>query len=401
MEVSHTVVILPSIITIKKLTVFRKLPTVKKEIKNLRSVKHPNLLEYYACFHKTGFKVNEFWYIMEYCDCGSIQNIMERLGRGLEEPQIIAIVAQVLNGLEYLHQLNKFHLNIRAGNLLLNSDGNIKISDYGITDVRLVNSWSWAPPETLDRITDSKGDIWSLGITIIEMADKEPPFLNLTIQEICCLSVPTFKNPNKWSANFREFLTLFLQKDPIDRSPAAVLRQHPLIVEANEKALLPLAATALSLQPLQDDGSPDDSKVNRKSGRRSAGFQSNRRTISSDPLKRRSLSPSVNTPDGLTSLANRRSQKRENSFGVIQENRAKVHLNSTDNTPKRIIADPSLDIVGLIEKCKTIFKIPETDSPNFTLFFVDNKKVIQLPPNQKVLPMIKDKREAYFIYKKT
>jgi len=101
----------------------------------------------------------------------------------------------------------------------------------------------------------------------------------------------------------------------------------------------------------------------------------------------------------MTSLANRRSQKRINS-GVREENRLKVHLGSAETTAKRIVADPTLDVVGLAHKCHQNFKISDEEAPSYSLFFVSNGNENKLSYYEKVLPIARDKREGYFIYKK-
>jgi len=226
----------------------KTLAATTKEIKFMKSIKHPNTLGYYYCYKKD----NEVWIVMELCEGGSVQDIMEKRGQGTEEKYIAAITQQVLSGLAYLHGLQKIHRDIKCGNLLLTSSGQVKIADFGTSAegtirTTVIGSSYWMAPETLDeRGYDQKADIWSLGITLIEMADKDPPYFNLQPTEVGRHIVhsppPTLKNPNLWSDDFKAFLKLCLQKDPTKRFDAQTLSQHPFVTQANPDCIKELIA---------------------------------------------------------------------------------------------------------------------------------------------------------------
>jgi len=206
-----------------------------KEIKFMRQLQHENTLSYYNCYKKG----QEIWIVMEYCECGSVQGIMEHFGRGLEEKYISPITYQVLCGLRYLHGKEKIHRDIKAANLLITADCIVKIADFGTSAdgtirTTIIGSSYWMAPETLNQqLYDAKADIWSLGITLIEIAEKNPPYSHLepheVVREVVHLAAPNLKQPSKWSLNFREFVKYCLQKDPIKRLDAETLFRHPFV----------------------------------------------------------------------------------------------------------------------------------------------------------------------------
>jgi len=218
---------------------------------------------------------------------------------------------QTLAGLKYIHGQQKIHRDIKAGNLLLTTKGEVKIADFGTAaeaDVRrvrllppldspphdlgfpphadlnsssqttVIGSSFWMAPETLDsRGYDFKADIWSLGITIIEMAETKPPFFDLpphqVAQAILHGSAPSLKNPDKYTHDFLEFLRFCLQKEPRKRFSAATLETHKWVERADSKAIIALLAAprpspsgspqTQSVSPLRPAGSlsPRESKL--------------------------------------------------------------------------------------------------------------------------------------------
>uniref|UniRef100_A0A6B2LAQ3 non-specific serine/threonine protein kinase n=1 Tax=Arcella intermedia TaxID=1963864 RepID=A0A6B2LAQ3_9EUKA len=237
----------------------KTLPATTKEIKFMKSIQHQNTLKYYSCYKKA----NDVWIVMELCECGSVQSILEKSGKGLEEKYIAAITGQVLNGLKYLHEMDKIHRDIKSGNILINSAGVVKIADFGTSAddgqnrTTVIGSSYWMAPETLDqRGYDYKADIWSLGITLIEMAEKDPPFFNLGSVEVVLQVTnnppPSLKQPNKWTPNFKDFLNCCLQKEPAKRLGAAALLKKPWITEVNPACIMELVQDILSKKKSDD-----------------------------------------------------------------------------------------------------------------------------------------------------
>ena len=126
---------------------------------------------------------------MEYCNAGSVADVIKITGRTLNEVEIASICHAVLRGLEYLHDTKKIHRDVKADNILLDHLGNAKLADFGVS-AQLINTYSkkktltgtpyWMSPEVLAQSDyNKKADIWSLGITAIEMAEGDPPYSHI------------------------------------------------------------------------------------------------------------------------------------------------------------------------------------------------------------------------------
>ncbi|CAH8465494.1 unnamed protein product [Schistosoma mattheei] len=128
------------------------------------------------------------WLVMEYC-IGSVADVLEVHKKPLREDEIACIVQEVLTGLDYLHSEKRIHRDIKAANILLTDSGGVKIGDFGSASfVSPANSFVgtpfWIAPEVIlameQGIYDVRVDVWSLGITCIEMAELEPPYFSAT-----------------------------------------------------------------------------------------------------------------------------------------------------------------------------------------------------------------------------
>ena len=128
-----------------------------------------------------------FQLVMEYC-LGSASDIIEVHKAPLREDEISAICSGVLNGLHYLHSQLRIHRDIKAGNILLTDSGDIKLADFGSAAIAspansFVGTPYWMAPEVILAMDegqyDGKVDVWSLGITCIELAERKPPYFNM------------------------------------------------------------------------------------------------------------------------------------------------------------------------------------------------------------------------------
>ncbi|MEE6510792.1 hypothetical protein FKM82_030957 [Ascaphus truei] len=208
----------------------------------------PHVVKYYGSY----FKNTDLWIVMEYCGGGSVSDIIRLRKQTLKEDEIATISQSTLKGLEYLHFMRKIHRDIKAGNILLNSEGNVKLADFGVagqlTDTMakrntVIGTPFWMAPEVIQEIGyNCVADIWSLGITAIEMAEGKPPYADIhpmrAIFMIPSNPPPTFRKPDVWSKEFNEFVNQCLVKNPEQRASATELLQHPFIKTAKGVSIL-------------------------------------------------------------------------------------------------------------------------------------------------------------------
>jgi serine/threonine protein kinase len=200
--------------------------------------------------------------------------------RNLNEIQIATIVQMVLQGLVFLHEKKKIHRDVKAGNILLNRDGYAKLGDFGVS-AQLLHSFSkkmskigtpyWMSPEVIQQAHyDSKIDIWSLGITCIEMAEGEPPNSKirtfLVMKHIVREPPKGLTQPEKWTKEFNAFVSICLTVEPDKRPNAKELLKHPFILKNARSNTLIAELVSLSLNQiaqyrqtyLNDDEEEDD-----------------------------------------------------------------------------------------------------------------------------------------------
>lgn len=138
-------------------------------------------MKYYGSYFKDG----KLWIVLEYCHAGSIIDLINITQRKLNEHEIASILESVIEGLAYLHANKKIHRDIKAANILLNKEGVAKLADFGVSTESMytnarhrsqVGSPYWMSPEVLRNSEyTNKTDIWSLGVTAIELAEGVVP----------------------------------------------------------------------------------------------------------------------------------------------------------------------------------------------------------------------------------
>ncbi|XP_004843750.1 serine/threonine-protein kinase TAO3 isoform X1 [Heterocephalus glaber] len=209
---------------------------ILKEVKFLRQLKHPNTIEYKGCY----LKEHTAWLVMEYC-LGSASDLLEVHKKPLQEVEITAITHGALQGLAYLHSHALIHRDIKAGNILLSEPGQVKLADFGSASMvspanSFVGTPYWMAPEVILAMDegqyDGKVDIWSLGITCIELAERKPPLFNMNamsaLYHIAQNDSPTLQS-NEWTDSFRRFVDYCLQKIPQERPTSVELLQHDFV----------------------------------------------------------------------------------------------------------------------------------------------------------------------------
>ncbi|KAK5858840.1 hypothetical protein PBY51_002954 [Eleginops maclovinus] len=226
---------------------------------------------------------NKLWIMIEFCPGGAVDATMLELDRGLTEPQIKVVCRQMLEALIYLHSMKIIHRDLKAGNILLMLDGDIKLADFGVSAKNtktlqrrdsFIGTPYWMAPEVVmcetmkDAPYDYKADVWSLGITLIEIAQIEPPHHELNpmrvLLKIAKSEPPTLEQPHKWSQEFKDFLKKSLDKNPETRPTVAQLIEHPFVRKVtSNRPLRELVAEAKAevmeeIEDNREEGEEDD-----------------------------------------------------------------------------------------------------------------------------------------------
>ncbi|OAJ42089.1 hypothetical protein BDEG_25591 [Batrachochytrium dendrobatidis JEL423] len=199
-------------VKIIKLEAGEELDEVLNEVNFLRDCTHENIVAYMGCYMKRGPVKGQkvVWIVMEYCGGGSVEATCKNLRGCLTEKEISCIIHQSLKGLAFLHSKSKIHRDIKCGNILMTDKGEIKLADFGVS-TQLTRTfskrhtfigtpyWQVMAPEVITSEQqgtsyDGKADIWSLGITAIEMADGAPPMFDMHPMRVLFM-IPKLDSP--------------------------------------------------------------------------------------------------------------------------------------------------------------------------------------------------------------
>nr|XP_025037955.1 myosin-IIIb [Pelodiscus sinensis] len=219
---------------------------------------HPNVVKFYGMYYKADQYVGgQLWLVLELCNGGSVTDLVKGLlkrGQRLDEAIISYILYGALLGLQHLHNNRIIHRDVKGNNILLTTGGGVKLVDFGVsaqlTSTRLRRNTSvgtpfWMAPEVIaceqqyDYSYDARCDVWSLGITAIELGDGDPPLFDMhpvkTLFKIPRNPPPTLLHPEKWCRGFNHFIAQCLIKDFEKRPSVTHLLEHPFIRQAHGK----------------------------------------------------------------------------------------------------------------------------------------------------------------------
>uniref|UniRef100_A0A8C9V070 non-specific serine/threonine protein kinase n=1 Tax=Scleropages formosus TaxID=113540 RepID=A0A8C9V070_SCLFO len=238
------------VVAIKKMSYSGKQSNEKwqdiiKEVRFLQRIQHPNSIQYKGCY----LREHTAWLVMEYC-LGSASDLLEVHKKPLQEIEIAAITHGALQGLAYLHSHNMIHRDIKAGNILLTEPGQVKLADFGSASIAspansFVGTPYWMAPEVILAMDegqyDGKVDVWSLGITCIELAERKPPLFNMNamsaLYHIAQNESPALQS-TEWTDYFRNFVDSCLQKLPQDRPNSEELLKHAFVQRERPESVL-------------------------------------------------------------------------------------------------------------------------------------------------------------------
>ncbi|XP_075715390.1 misshapen-like kinase 1 isoform X6 [Rhinoderma darwinii] len=224
---------------------------IKQEINMLKKYSHHrNIATYYGAFIKKSPPGNDdqLWLVMEFCGAGSVTDLVKNTkGNALKEDCIAYICREILRGLAHLHAHKVIHRDIKGQNVLLTENAEVKLVDFGVSAQldrtvgrrnTFIGTPYWMAPEVIacdenpDATYDYRSDIWSLGITAIEMAEGAPPLCDMHPMRALFLiprNPPPKLKSKKWSKKFIDFIDTCLIKNYVNRPPTEQLLKYPFI----------------------------------------------------------------------------------------------------------------------------------------------------------------------------
>ncbi|KAG7015806.1 Serine/threonine-protein kinase fray2 [Cucurbita argyrosperma subsp. argyrosperma] len=227
---------------------------IRREAQTMSLIDHPNIVRAYCSF----VVERDLWVVMPFMAEGSCLHLMKTAySDGFEEVAICSILKETLKALEYLHRQGHIHRDVKAGNILLDSNGAVKLADFGVSACmfetgdrqRARNTFTgtpcWMAPEVFQPGTgyDSKADIWSFGITALELAHGHAPFSKYPPMKVLLMTIQNappgldYDRDKRFSKSFKEMVAMCLVKDQTKRPTAEKLLKHSFFKHAKPPEL--------------------------------------------------------------------------------------------------------------------------------------------------------------------
>ncbi|PKA65462.1 Mitogen-activated protein kinase kinase 1 [Apostasia shenzhenica] len=225
------------------------LSSISREAQTMILIDHPNVLKSHCSF----VEGHNLWVVMPYMAGGSCLHIMKSVfPDGFEEVVIATVLKEVLKGLEYLHHHGHIHRDVKAGNILVDAKGAVKLGDFGVSVClfdngdrqrsrnTFVGTPCWMAPEVMEQLHgyDFKADIWSFGITALELAHGHAPFSRYPPMKVLLMTLQNappgldYARDKKFSKSFKHMIASCLVKDPSKRPSARKLLKHAFFKQA-------------------------------------------------------------------------------------------------------------------------------------------------------------------------
>ncbi|KAJ0963815.1 hypothetical protein J5N97_028937 [Dioscorea zingiberensis] len=349
------------------------LDDVRKEAKVMVLLSHPNILRAHCSFTVD----SQLWVVMPFMAAGSLHSIISSsFPDGLPEPAIAIVLKEILSALAYLHDQGHIHRDIKAGNILVDSDGSVKLADFGVSASIYEShpSFQWCPSSSSSFCNDMAGtpywmapevihshvgygikaDIWSFGITALELAHGRPPLSHLPLSKSLMMRITNrfriedshYKNDKekkkkKFSKAFKEMVASCLSQDPSKRPSAEKLLRHPFF--KNCRSVEYLVKNMLQAVPSMEERFKDMS-INSDSNspivkvRRVSGWNFNEDVLEMDPVF-----PTENDEKCTINCVQHHGEEMEDKACcpdsiVVEVNR--INAKEGEESPKDVCASP-------------------------------------------------------------
>lgn len=246
------------------------LDDIGREIHVMSLSSHTNIVPFSTAFVQGA----DLWIVMPLLTGGSVLSLMDcAFPDGLPESYAVYVLHGLLKALEYFHGNSQIHRDVKAANLMLDAQGNVMLTDYGMMGWMVEGGWDrkqrqtfvgtpcWMAPEVMEQSSgyDYKADVWSLGITAIELAEGRAPYTNYPPMKVLFLTLQntpptlTTKHSKQFSSKYHDFVSQCLNKDPKNRPSVKQLLKHPLF-SGNISKPQDLVKTIARLPPIGSRG---------------------------------------------------------------------------------------------------------------------------------------------------